>query len=641
MPYEAKVAPDVQPGVDIPLAVTPQALGAGIGDAVQNLGEVASDIHAKEVDHANRTNVLAADNAQQAFIQARMYDPKTGILNQNLGKDAPAAVDQALGEFDQSAARVEGGLTNDAQKLHFRQMVTERRLQMQDQLGKYEHAETERYADEVAKGSIANATTMAVQNANDPKIVADNIALQRAVIDHRGAAKGLAPEMIEAQQRDAASGTHLAVIQQLVSDGQDLSAKAWYDQNKGDLTGQDLTQATRLVEAGSLAGQSQRIATELLYDKDGNVRPRGEVLAEIQKDPRLAKDTRLRDAVDERAQHALGEHAQAKEETQKQTFDQAYQILTDPANTQGIANPKVVAAMATLDPERAQALKNYAAKDGKVTTDMHAWLALDNVLSDPAKTEEAKAIHLEDYVDKIDGPDLKALKTRIDAIKQGKTEIQNSDARIADVVKDTRARNLLAPGKPGSQEAADAADYEKTVREDCEAAAKEKGSPLTRDEIQKVADDNLIQVVTKPGLLWDTKAPAYKARAAVRFTSPTPTPEAAQEWRTVLAQPHAPGFDAHIATLQDWSRGKDQYGFPDPNRKAKAAALIAATVPSDQRSQIAAAWKAAHAGANPSDADILGVWALHTKRTTPVAVAPPASGYVSMNEGDFSMNEGG
>ncbi len=371
MPYEARVAPDVQPGIDIPLAVTPQALGAGIGDAVQNLGEVASDIHAKEVDHANRTNVLAADNAQQAFIQARMYDPKTGLLNQNLGKDAPAAVDQALGEFDQSAARVEGGLTNDAQKLHFRQMATERRLQMQDQLGHYEHEQVTTWQKGVTQASVANATNAAIQNANDPLIVDANLALQRKVIEHQGQIDGLSPDKIAELQKVANSGTHLAVLNQLVSSGNDLAAKDWFDANKGDLFGDDLTHATGLVKAGSLAGESQRIGREIAFDADGNLRTQTEINALINKDPRLTKDAALFHGVQGATDNFAAHHLKAQEDDAKQAFDQGYQALTDPSNTLGIGNPVVVASLAklsTLNPERAQALRSYAAKDGKVST---------------------------------------------------------------------------------------------------------------------------------------------------------------------------------------------------------------------------------------------------------------------------------
>lgn len=264
MPYEARVAPEVQPSIDIPLAVTPQASGAGVADAVERLGDVATDIHLKEIEHANRVNVLDADNQQQAFLQARLYDPKTGILNQQLGKDAPVAVDQALSEYDESAARVESGLTNEAQKAHFRQMVGERRLQMQDQLGRYEHAETERYADEVAKGSIIAATNTAVQNASDPRVVDDNVALIHAVLDHQGQSKGRAPELTEALQKEAASQVYTSAIGSLVDAGDTAGAKRSFDQWGDDLTPADKSQVRGLLKTSTTRGESREMADTII-----------------------------------------------------------------------------------------------------------------------------------------------------------------------------------------------------------------------------------------------------------------------------------------------------------------------------------------------------------------------------------------
>lgn len=632
--YEAKATPQVQPGVDIPLSVTPQQLGAGVGEAIQNLGDVAEDIHLKEVQHANTVAVTDADNQQQAFINQRLYDPKQGVLNQPLGKDAPSAVDKTLADFDEHTSQVSAGLTNEAQKSAFRNAVQARRFDLERQLGDYEHKETERYADQVTQGSIENSGTAAVQSADrgDYEGAFDRIMEQQAVIAQAGRRKKMAPELIEAQQKDVTSKTHLGVIGQLVSTGQDTQAKTWFDHVHGDLTKEDLLAATHLVKAGTLAGESQRIADEFLYDQDGNVADRASVLKKIHGDKRLADNQQLREGVETRTDKALAEHAQATDEAERTEYTAAYNLLNDPNNAQGIYHPAIVAKMATMSPERQQALKNYAAKDGKVQTDVHTWLALNNVLSDPSRRSEANAIHLEDYVDRLDKGDLESFSKRIADIKAGKNEVQNSDAVVADVVKDTMRINKIDPGKPGTALAADAANLERTVRQDCDAAAKEKGAPLTRDEVQKIADQNVLPKVT--GTKWfgmrDDVQPLYKARASVRTASPTPDPDLATKWRQSLAQPHSEVFDGNIATLQQWSQGIDRFGFPDPNLKAQATAIIQNAIPGTVRTQMVAAWGKRHQGERPTDAQLLGMWADYQKDTVPPPAAPivaPGSDY--------------
>ncbi|MES2531924.1 MAG: hypothetical protein V4636_12880, partial [Pseudomonadota bacterium] len=183
--------PEVQPSIDVPLAVTPEALGAGVGRAIQNAGDVAFDLHEKEVQKANETAILDADNQLNAFVQQRLYDPKTGVLKQPLGKHASAAADQTLADYDKAMTDVGSRLTNDNQRIAFQKMAQARRFHVEHQLGDYEEGETNRYDDEVDDAAIALASQGAIA---DPSASDDDVAQMRQVIARRGARKGEAPE---------------------------------------------------------------------------------------------------------------------------------------------------------------------------------------------------------------------------------------------------------------------------------------------------------------------------------------------------------------------------------------------------------------------------------------------------------------
>ncbi len=358
--YEAKVLPQVAPSVDIPMAYTPQALGAGVGQAIQGLGETAHNVYVRAQEHANRTAVLDADNQQQAFVQARLYDPKTGALNKPLGKDAPGEADQALADYDQHVNDVAGRLSNEAQKEHFQQMAAERRLQVQGQLDKWEHDQVTTWSREVAGASVENAKNMAVQHAGNDPIVADNLNLMRDVIQHQGEDDGLPPARIEELQRKAVSATNLDVIRELVATGRDGKASNWFGLTKGEMTGEDRIAGETMVAAGTTAGEAQRIAEEFTKTADGKPIDRQALQDKIDQDPRLKKDIKLRDAVESRAFQRLEGAHQAQSEQERKSFTQAYGIAR--SSPQGLNDDALVPLLATMSPEHQEYLRSALAK---------------------------------------------------------------------------------------------------------------------------------------------------------------------------------------------------------------------------------------------------------------------------------------
>ncbi len=350
------VQPEVSPSLDIPLAVTPEALGAGVGQAIQGIGDTASDIHFAAVEHANQTAVLAADNSVEEATQQGLYDAKSGVLNQRAGRNAPALVDDALAKYDDHVAKVAGGLANDRQKAQFAQLAQQRRFHVEHELAQYEHAETTRDANETDDASIALQQNRAVLNATNPEQVYNAVDHIKAVIADAGVRNGQSDATTKDLQAKAASQTYLATLNQLVSTGQDAQAKDLFEANRDQFTGPDLNAATRLVEAGSTAGESQRISQEMVRKPDGSFRTRAEVQDLIDQDKELAKNPKLLDAVQNRTDDAFARHDRAQNEAEGQQVTDLYNVgKTSPL---GAYDPKVIAGMATMPYERQQQLQN-------------------------------------------------------------------------------------------------------------------------------------------------------------------------------------------------------------------------------------------------------------------------------------------
>lgn len=508
--YEARVTPEVQAGGEMPMAYTPQSLGAGVGQAFQNLGEVATDLHREAVHHADQTAMIDADNQVQSFLNARLYDPKSGVLQQNLGKDAPAAADQTLSDFDSHAAQVSNGLTSPRQKAAFQRMSQTRRFDLQRQLDQYEHVETTRYANEVDKASIAHAATAAVNNATDPEVVWQNIDLQKAVIADAGKRNRMAPEAIAEQQAEASSATHLGVLDKLVSTGQDRQAKAWYDAHKDELVADDSVRAAKLVQAGSTAGEAQRIVDGLssLSEQDAQKR-----IDQID-------DVRLRDEAQRRADQLFAHRQQAENRAQKAAFHDAYGIAQD--SEMGLADPKVVALMATMEPSQQEWLKTAVIRD----------------VRDPAETRRLSVLAAQDpdaflkvmqdptLVAKVGKPSFTQLSAYEKEIREkgsvsnaagirGRAETIDDALVSAGFGHENKATGMTQVDRnsPGAKAFMDGLDDRVTNREQA------LGRALTPKEIKEEADHMVIGAAVAPaGTLWGYKAerPAYALTAEER-----------------------------------------------------------------------------------------------------------------------------
>ena len=79
---QPSVQPQVGPGGQLPLGASPTAFGAPVAGAIQDFGQVAQEKHREARRIANQTMALAQDNETSAWLQSRLRDPKTGLLNQ-------------------------------------------------------------------------------------------------------------------------------------------------------------------------------------------------------------------------------------------------------------------------------------------------------------------------------------------------------------------------------------------------------------------------------------------------------------------------------------------------------------------------------------------------------------------------------
>jgi hypothetical protein len=525
---EARIQPDVSPSAALPLAATPQAFGAGIGEGVQQVGDVAHELHLKAQRMADRSAILDADNQTNQFQYQRLYDARTGLLHQNPGRNAPALVDQTLADYDKHVSQVSAGLADDRQRLAYQRMANNRRYEMERTLGQFEHNETTRDADEVDQAAIAGATTNAVTAAGSPvqsplrpwqQVSTDSIDRIKAVVQDQGERHGLSPDVVKERQGIAVSQAQLGILHQLVATGKDQYAKGWYDDHRGDFTAQDSPAAARLVEAGSIAGESQRISDEIGRGDDGNYVDRLTLEKRISEDPRLQADPKLREAVETRTAQQLDHHERAVSESQKAVFDRAYEITTDPDNPRGSYDDRVVAMRAEMTPQQREFIDNANAKSSRnpdLTNQLMVQAAKDpdgflKTLQDPTMLAQ------------VGRNDYQRLKVAADQIRKTGTIAEAAGILTNREVEDGALRDagFAVQAKSGlfeiDRNSPDASKFLSSYNARVTAQEQATGRAASPVERQKIADEMVKQnVVSQPGFFKQPLQPVYRLTPAQR-----------------------------------------------------------------------------------------------------------------------------
>lgn len=241
--YQRRVAPDV--------AQAPRAIGStpDLSGAARSLSNFASDldrIQQQEVEEANKTALVNADNQLGQWQNKALFDPEAGAFTKK-GSGALGLAQTTLSEYDKQQTAILETLTNERQKQMFQQAALSRRGQLEAKLGSYEFGEQQAYKDDVDKSSIQLSMDSAALNYNDPQAVEQNRLKMNAIFEQRAERLGWSPEEREAQLQKANSSLSQSVIQRMVIDSPQ-QAKSMYEQYKGSMTADDQIRTTSTID---------------------------------------------------------------------------------------------------------------------------------------------------------------------------------------------------------------------------------------------------------------------------------------------------------------------------------------------------------------------------------------------------------
>jgi len=279
--------------------VSPLAFGAGIGAAMQGLGQsvqragdTASDIALRQAQVENETAINAGYSYAQTGIQRLSFgdpnDPTSRGYFAMKGRDAldayPGVVDQLNKVQNDALGMVKAPLA---------------RLQLQEQMrrlmnytladfGRHRAQQQDAYADQTSESLIAGDHQQAIGFYNDPQKFLGALADSQNTIVQMGQRNGWAPEVIQQRLDDNKSKLFTGVTLRLANEN---PMRAWnfYLAHQGSITGLDQASLERQLKPQIYGQQSRLDADRIMGGGLGQVA--GMVSDEAQRqgvDPGLA-----------------------------------------------------------------------------------------------------------------------------------------------------------------------------------------------------------------------------------------------------------------------------------------------------------------------------------------------------------------
>lgn len=239
--------------------------GQGLSDVGKGLSDVGGDVMAIAVDMRREDAEAQAreiDMQASERLGALMYDPENGFLARR-GADASRGV----GDFEQALtaerARLLEGVDDGLVSEMAGGLLDGRMQGMMETARRHAFKEHQAYVASAYEGRLTNLTDEAVRLAGaDPKGFGQRMVALAQETRLYGETQGLAPEMIDAQLRERASGVHYMTALRLIEEGRPDAASAWVDRYAKSMTAEDMARVRGPLERASTTHLAMTTAAE-------------------------------------------------------------------------------------------------------------------------------------------------------------------------------------------------------------------------------------------------------------------------------------------------------------------------------------------------------------------------------------------
>lgn len=497
----------VRVSTDAPLeAFGGGAAVAGVERATQGVVGVFDKIVQDEKRRADQVSVLEADQKLSALETRLLHDPEAGALNKR-GKDAFGLPETVMGDFGKGVEEIEAELGNDDQRMAFRRMVVQRQSDIDRNLQRHVSGEMRRHDDQTTESYLANERDAAAANYKDDDRVAMAIGRQRAAVVDHAQRNGLPEEYIKQKTAEVTSQTLSTVVTRMVSDGDDLAAKKYYETNRDLFTGRDQERLVGVLEEASLRGESQR-------NTDAIVAKAPTMTAALE-EARKIEEPKLRDETTRRVREFYGLKKQAEEEARAEQFQYAANVLEQTGGNRDQIPADVWMNLSLSERNAIDARAKQLREGIPPTTDWGTYYELKTLASDASTRAGFLKTNLIEHRHKLGDAEFKDLVNLQAQLRRGddsaETELMGYRTTQQIVSQALGQAGIDASPKPGSKDAARLASFARQVDEQIVEIQERTGKKATTEERQRIVDNLMVKGAVERGWLWDTRKPVFEA----------------------------------------------------------------------------------------------------------------------------------
>lgn len=507
-------------------AETARSQGAGVeaakadrGEAIAGAGGVVArfgaqrfaEVQAEERQRADRVALLEAENRLSAWENERLYHPETGALAVK-GKAAFELPEQLAAEYNTLAGEIETSLSTERQRAAFITLRANRGQNLDLTIRRHVFGEMQAHERQELEARVENSVSTAIANANDPKRVGEELSSAVQAIRASAPALGLGPEQLEQRIEKVQSATHVGVIDRLLAQGRDKAAKVYFEETRGQISGEAQARVEKAIAEGTTRAEAQARADQILAE--------GGTLAQQREKARAIDDAEVRDSVMQRLEHEDAVRERIERDRDEKLLSDAYTILDRTGGNISRIPAGMWSGFTGAERSAMRAYGERVARGVPVETDYATYYGLmDKATTDPAAFAKTNLLTYRAKLDDAEFKELVRLQADVRAgnKKGAETTIGNFRTKTQIIDDSLDQFGVTTGAKATSTDKHIAVQLRRQV----DIAVREEAARLGKEPdnvfVQATVDRLLSSQVTKTGRTWYL-SPAIQTQRALETT---------------------------------------------------------------------------------------------------------------------------
>ena len=507
---ERRVQEQALPRGRVATDISADAFGGGkpaeaLGSALSGLGKTFEEVVQAEKARADDTMTKELDYKATIARNKMLYGPdgKSGALSRT-GKNAMGAADEFGEAYDKELEAIGAEAKNSTQRAFFEKIKLQHKSQLNDTISRHTFGEIKKYEEQVTNASVKTAQEDAVLNYHNPKMIAESIGKQKSLIASFFNDPEAKDPVTQAKITEAVSGTHVSVTKRMLSNGNDLAARNYYDTVKDQISGSEVGELEKVLRLGSIKGESTR-------NTDTIIKTHGTLQASLDA-AKSIKDPEIREATRDRINNEFADRERATRLDKEKTFQATIETLRKTGGRYEDIDPNVRATFTIQEEEAAQ---RYAARvhaGMPIASNPQTKYGLQQLAANPATRDTFMKMNMWEVRSELDDSDFDQMAKLQISMREGKGEDELTDIRTNQQIinQSLTERGIDPTPEPDEDEDSDAhrvAQFNDLVNKGLREIQIKEGRKTTKDDTKKVVADLMTEVTINRNWWFDKKMP--------------------------------------------------------------------------------------------------------------------------------------